>query len=222
MADIVFDRVVSSALLTELSDGGRFHGLLERGASRPDIADVQLRREQRGRRSWASLYLGLTSVLDLDERHGQFRLRAHPTHKAAGHFDEAWGQWQDSASLGVRWAEVDDYLGRLLENEGVAARLWRREGTVQTALTSGHSSVFGAVQREAVVSFPSAEAKRVILELSTAIRNSPLAATRIPRVWPRTSPGMATEFPTLGTSESVTQGLDPLAAGGVLEADRFT
>ena len=57
--------------------------------------------------------------------------------------------------------------------------------------------------------------------LSTAIRNSPRTVTRNPQVWPRTSPGMASEFPTLGASESVTQGLDPLAAGGVLEADRF-
>ena len=185
MADMVFDRVVSSTLLTELSDGGRFHGLLERRASRPDIADVQLRREQRGSRSWASLYLGLTSVLDLDERHGQFRLRAHATHKAAGHFDEAWGQWQDSASLGDRWSEVDDYLGRLLENEGVAARLWRREGTVQTALTSGHSSVFGAVQREAVVSFPSAEAKRVILEpIQNRIWEAVASSGQVDPWWP--------------------------------------
>jgi hypothetical protein len=185
MADLVFDRVVSQALLTELGDGGRFHGLLERRASRPAIADVQLRREQRGGRSWASLYLGLTSVLDLDEHHGQFRLRAHDTHKAIGHFDETWGQWQYPGLLGDRWSEVEDYLGRLLEDEGVAARFWQREGTVQTALTSGHSPAFGSVQREAVVSFSSEQAKRLVVEpIQDRIWEVVTGSARVDPWWP--------------------------------------
>ena len=73
MADLVFDRLVSATLLTELGPGGHFNDLLRRRATRPAVADLQLRREQRGRRSWVSLYMGLTSVLDLDERAGLFR-----------------------------------------------------------------------------------------------------------------------------------------------------
>jgi hypothetical protein len=185
MADMVFDRVVSQALLIELGEGGRFHGLLERRSSRPEIADVQLRRDQRGHRSWASLYLGLTSVLDLDERHGQFRLRAHPTHKAAGHFDESWGEWQDPTRLGNLWPEIDAYLERLLEDEGVSARFWQREGTVQTALTSGHSPAFGAVQREAVVSFPSEDAKRLVVgPIQDRIWEAVTTSGRLDPWWP--------------------------------------
>jgi transposase len=40
------------------------------------------------------------------------------------------------------------------------------------------------------------EAGLGVARLSTAMRNAPLAAMKIPRVWPRTSPGMAIEFPT--------------------------
>jgi hypothetical protein len=185
VAGLIFDRVVSQALLTELGEHGRFHGLLERRTSRPEIADVQLRREQRGDRSWASLYLGLTSVLDLDEHHGLFRLRAHPTHKAAGQFDEAWGQWQEPDRLGERWSQVDAYLGRLLEDQGIAARLWHREGTVQTALTSGYSPAFGVVQREAVVSFPTEQARHAMVEpIQQRIWGAVTSSGRFDPWWP--------------------------------------
>ena len=98
----LFDRVVSDELLAALEEGGRFHDLVERRVG-SEIADVQLRREQRGTRSWASLYIGLTSVLDLDERGGLYRLRAHATHKKAGHFDEAWAEWQTADELTMIW-----------------------------------------------------------------------------------------------------------------------
>jgi hypothetical protein len=75
VAELDFDRVVSEALLTELGEAGRFHGLLQRRSSRPEMAGLQLRREQRDDRSGASLYLGLTSVLDPDERQVLCRLR---------------------------------------------------------------------------------------------------------------------------------------------------
>ncbi len=155
MAELIFDRVVSDALLTELREGGRFHDLLLRRKSRPDVADIELRREQRGKRSWVSLYVGLTSVLDLDELGGRFRLRAHATHKKAGTFLADWGVWQEADSLASQWTEVAAYLDRLLADEGVSSRWWRREGIVQASLTSNQSSAYGAVQRDAVVSFPS-------------------------------------------------------------------
>jgi hypothetical protein len=104
-ADLRFDRVASQDLMAELEEGGQFHDLLERRV-KSEIADVQLRREQRGKRSWASLYIGLTSVLDLDERGGQFRLRAHATHKKAGQFDETWATWQSADKLAGHWLDI--------------------------------------------------------------------------------------------------------------------
>ncbi len=153
-ADLRFDRVVSQDLMAELEQGGQFHDLLERRV-KSEIADVQLRRDQRGKQSWASLYIGLTSVLDLDERGGQFRLRAHATHKKAGQFDEAWAMWQSADKLAGHWLGVNAYLDRLLAADGIVERLWRREGVIHAALASGQSTAYGAVQREAVVSFPS-------------------------------------------------------------------
>jgi hypothetical protein len=183
-ADLRFDRVASQDLMAELEEGGQFHDLIERRV-KSEIADVQLRREQRGKRSWASLYIGLTSVLDLDERGGQFRLRAHATHKKAGQFDEAWATWQSADKLAAHWLGVNAYLDRLLAADGIAERLWRREGVIQAALASGQSTAYGAVQREAVVSFPSQAARlRAVRPVQERIWAAVAATGRSDAWWP--------------------------------------
>src|SRR5688572_28117340 len=59
-----FNRNVSPELLAELRPGGRFEGLVRRRHEWPSLADVQLRRAQ-GPECHASLYIGLTSVLNV-------------------------------------------------------------------------------------------------------------------------------------------------------------
>jgi len=81
-----FNRLVSTELVAELRPEGRFDGLIGRRHELPWVADVQLRRAQ-GRECHASLYIGLTSVLNVRERGGRFALSAHKTHRAAGGFD---------------------------------------------------------------------------------------------------------------------------------------
>jgi hypothetical protein len=82
-----FDRRISTELLDALGSGGFLHGLLPRRNACPTLLDLQGRRESSGRRSWVSLYAGLSSVLDVDERGGLFRLCSHPTYQRIGGFD---------------------------------------------------------------------------------------------------------------------------------------
>lgn len=164
MAEYRFDRSISAELMDKLRPGGSFHGLLERRAASPDVLDVQLRHDQRGRRSWVSVYLGLTSVLDVDERRGAFRLRAHATHRSSGTFDDAWLTWQSAAQMEAAWPAVEGYLDRILADGMVDARHLQREGLVHGALASGRSEAFGAVQREATVWFRSSSAQRELTD----------------------------------------------------------
>ncbi len=145
-----FHRVMSDNLLEELRPTGRFAGLVARRNTRPDVADVQLRRA-RGNESHASLYIGLTSVLDVRERAGEFALRARATHRAAADFDAAWATFRPAAALAADWPAVEQYLDRILSDGKIEPRWYRREGMVQTAVASGASSAYGPVQREAVV-----------------------------------------------------------------------
>jgi hypothetical protein len=93
-----FNRTVSAALICELEQGGRFHELVTRSASMPGLADLQLRHTT-GPVCHASLYIGLTSILDVYERNGLFQLRTHPTHRATGKFDPSWTAWRPGGRL---------------------------------------------------------------------------------------------------------------------------
>ncbi|MGI8808704.1 MAG: PGN_0703 family putative restriction endonuclease [Acidimicrobiales bacterium] len=142
-----FNRNVSPELLAEIRPGGRFDGLVRRRNELPTLADVQLRRAQ-GPECHASLYIGLTSVLNVRERRGEFALSTHRTHRAAGGFDPSWSVFQSAATLAQDWPAVEGYLDRLLDGR-IDPRWYRREGVLHALLCSGQSKAYGVVQREA-------------------------------------------------------------------------
>jgi len=142
-----FNRTVSAELLAELRPGGRFDSLVRYRDELPRFADVQLRRAQ-GPVCHASLYIGLTSVLNVEERGGMFALSAHKTHRQEGGFDPAWCAFRPAEDLGRDWPAVEGYLDRLLDGR-IDPRWYRREGAVHALLCSGGTESYGAVQREA-------------------------------------------------------------------------
>lgn len=146
---------MSGELLGALAPDGVLQGLLGRRDADPERLDPQLRREQRGKRSWVSLYKGLTSVLDVDESKGRFRLRAHPTHRKVGQFDPDWAGWRTPEELGGLWPAVEGYLDRILVDGMVDERWVRSEGLVHASIASGSSEAYAVIQREASVSFAS-------------------------------------------------------------------
>lgn len=178
-----FDRTVSPALLAELKPDGRFSSLVARRNAMPWVLDVQLRRSRDGE-CHASLYAGLTSVLDVRERDGLFALRARDTHRSAAGFFDGWTKFRSPEALAEDWAEVDAYVGRLLEGR-IDPRWYRREGVVQALLCSGTSTAYGAVQREAVVwSDGPALVSELVIETSDAIWAAVLATGRFEPWWP--------------------------------------
>jgi len=159
---VTFDRSVSLGLLTFLrSDPGRrLKAFRDRD---PLLFDIQLRSDRpKGNRSWATLYYGLTSLLDVDERKGSFRLRAHKTYKAVGAFDPAWSEWMSAPELDAVWDDVEGYLARVIPR--VKKRFIEKEGRVHAALASGNSDAFRVINREASPSFLDLATKRDISE----------------------------------------------------------
>lgn len=155
MTDLLYARTVSDALLGALS--GPLAGVLAWRRGDLDLRDVQLRREPKGTRSWASLYLGLTSVLDVDEHKGRFRLRAHTTHQDAVDNAVAWGLWQSADELAAAWPDVLDYLDLIKDN--VHARWTESEGRVHALVANGVHHGFAVANREASVSFRDQQVK---------------------------------------------------------------
>src|SRR4051812_32555118 len=69
-----YDRTVTKTLIDELRPGGAF-GFLTRVPKTWHLTDLQLRGYPNKRRCWATLYVGLTKVLDVVEHNGMFRLK---------------------------------------------------------------------------------------------------------------------------------------------------
>jgi hypothetical protein len=146
-----YSRVVSDALLDALRPGGPLRQLVEWRDGDLSVRDVQLRREPKGKRCWATLYLGLTSVLDIDELGGRFRLRAHATHRLLGHFDDSWNSWVELEALAARVPEVLAYLERV---EGTVDGRWTStEGRTHALVSNSPCTGIQVINREASVSF---------------------------------------------------------------------
>jgi hypothetical protein len=154
--DMRFDRSVSDALLGVLS-GGAGAALVararEQGGQRClTLFDLQLRSEPKGTASWATLYYGMTALLNLRERWGRLQLTAHPKYMAVDSIDPEWSQWQPPESLKSGWLRVERYLDEVIDHVGDGPAL-RREGPVHAAIAPGSSDAYRVIQREARPSF---------------------------------------------------------------------
>ncbi|MFC7500474.1 hypothetical protein [Nocardioides sp. GCM10030258] len=120
--------------------------------------DLQFRHTVRSGLDHATLYVGLTSVLDLHmSKKGLLKLAVHATHAKAGGFDPAWSQPQAAADLAAHWPEVELYLDRIIP---IAARTHgSTEGAVQAAVSSRASSKRVILDREVTPSFGSTDEK---------------------------------------------------------------
>lgn len=159
---ITFNRAVSKDLLDALRPDGKLRWLLEhRTANRVGI-DFQLRAD--GGRSWMSMYLGLTSVLNLIAVGRTFRLTVHATHQKAGRFDTRWSQPQSGSRLNECRTDVEAYLDKILSPSAVASKHLSKEGRVQAAISRSTTKEFGTFQREAVPAFRDAKVRDILAE----------------------------------------------------------
>lgn len=185
---VSFDRVLSEPLLqcmtSELGDVLKGCRDKDREANPPGLFDLQLRSDRpKGNLSWATLYYGLTKLLDVEERNEEFKLDAHATHREAGSFNPAWQKWMTLEEL----VRVTPDVARYLEaaRRAVAPRHIEREGAVHAALASGNSDAFRVVNREASPSFRNQPTKDAIsAELWNPIRDALHDAGRSEPWWP--------------------------------------
>ena len=107
-------------------------------------------------RTWASLYVGLTKVLDLRHRASGFSCVAHPTHATEAN---GWDpSWQAATTIGwpARWPQVEDYLERAIP---LVAGRFLKEGAVQSAVSAFRNDDLMVLDREAAVTFGSTDEK---------------------------------------------------------------
>jgi hypothetical protein len=151
-----YDRTVSEELHEQLMPGGAFAFLAEMSQMWA-LADLQLRGKPRGapdsKHCWATLYVGLTSVIDVHERNGKFWVRGK--NKEPG-WTESWQQPQPIDSFRSEIEALRGYAGGAL---GRTAARFSREGAVQAMLCTRAGELFSVVDREAVVGFPNQPTK---------------------------------------------------------------
>ena len=96
-----FDRRVSDALIDAMSDASGLGVVVDFRSEDPMRCDILLVGTS-DRESRASLYVGLTKVLDIRERRGRFRLTAHKTYSSFGSFDPEWQHHQELSEIAAR------------------------------------------------------------------------------------------------------------------------
>jgi hypothetical protein len=140
-----YDRTVSDGLLEALGFGP--FAFLTQVARSQHLADLQLRGYPSTKRCWASLYCGLTKVIDVVESGGAIRLvgtTAHPK------WDAQWAAFRPAAAWYTDVPALEDYVDSAIR--GVAAR-FTNEGAVQAMLCTRAGSLYSVVDREAVIGF---------------------------------------------------------------------
>ena len=172
---LAYDRRAPEGLLAALRPGGWAASLAEYGRSGQFALDLQLRGyPKKSAGHWATLYAGLTKVLDLHYLPSKgFRLDVHKTWKVHG-WNEDWEKYRPQGFDHVEWRTVEDYLETVIPK--VDAR-FMVEGSVQSAVSGFQSRNLTVIDREVAVSFDSQNEKdRITSELADPL----LAALEMP------------------------------------------
>jgi hypothetical protein len=152
-----YDRSVSPDLLSALQPGKPFARLVH-FARTNHLADLQLRGYPHEKRCWATLYLGLTKVLDVIETNGRFSLRGNTKLPA---WDDDWKRGRGLEDWKVAEADVNAYLDRAIRE---VHERYTVEGAVQAALCTRASDLFSVIDREAVIGFASNKERETTYE----------------------------------------------------------
>jgi hypothetical protein len=149
-----FDRRASQTLMAALDSKGPF-AFLTRIGREVHLADLQFRGSPKTTQRKATLYCGLTKVIELFEHKDQLWLEGgkfwldDPENKAG--WKESWttrrpaSQWTRGAT-----AQVADFIDRAFRSVGAQ---FTNEGAVQAMLCTRASELFSTINREAVIGF---------------------------------------------------------------------
>lgn len=163
-ADIYFDRRVPERLINALAPDGEFHELVPAPNDERGPLDLHL-RGLGGDEGHATLYLGLTRVIDLHtDTRGLFRLTGQPGSRSKSvfkpiyeqFFDAHWTRWQSPRDLAESSAGRHEYLKRAIDI--AEKRYLAKEGQLQASLSSWPDTAL-LIDRESVIGFGDAKTK---------------------------------------------------------------
>ena len=147
-----YDRTVSKKLLHALGTEGPFSFLVRYAKTQP-LMDLQLRGYPNSDRYWATLYCGLTGVLDVYEQNGQFWLKGNSNSSSwATSWDKSWAGKRQLGGWRLAEEQLDKYLNLEMQR-GLNPR-FTKEGRIQAMLCTPSVGLFGIIDREVIIRFP--------------------------------------------------------------------
>jgi hypothetical protein len=171
--DLHYDRRVSEEFLAHFLEGGGFYSLVEYARFAPFAVDLQMRHSPKTFADHATVYVGLTSVLDVHRKRGasgaedQYLLKGHKWAADGGYgFNTAWTRPASVQDLKVQWRSVEDYLEAIFPAAYVEHA--SREGAVQSAASVFASHERIMFDREVAVHFKDKQTKLGIFREETA------------------------------------------------------
>ncbi|MEV5963142.1 hypothetical protein AB0L70_15345 [Kribbella sp. NPDC051952] len=172
---IRYDRRVSESFLSLFRNDNVLSRLrvIAQQAALP--LDLQMRKNPKTRAQWASLYAGLTSVLDVHQVQEKLKFKVHPTwsHNARYGFKSAWREPMDLAEVRTEWLEIERYLERVIPPAVRAHAM--AEGAVQAVISKKTTDDWAILDREVTPSFKDNAYKQAVL---TECMQPLLASTR--------------------------------------------
>jgi len=156
-----YDRRAPERLIDVLAPGGWARSLVEYGRSGQYALDLQLRGYAGKPTHRATLYVGLTKVVDLHyHRDKGFCLDAHATYRQPKlGWRAQWEHHQSEDELTVEWPSVEDYLERVIPTLGSR---YLKEGAVQSAISGFAGQDIVVIDREATIAFSSQNEKNAV------------------------------------------------------------
>jgi hypothetical protein len=166
--DLHYDRRASVDFLAHFLPGGVAASLAEYARYAPYPVDLQMRKNPRTGTQHATVYVGLTSVLQVTHvKPNLLTLRGHKNltgkHNA---FDPTWSTPMTVEDIGKRWRAVEGYLEEVIPL--ATPKHANKEGAVQAAVSVFSADERVMVDREVALSFKDTPTKTKIFEMLTA------------------------------------------------------
>ena len=178
--DYRYDRRVDASFLQLFTSRGVFRTLTEYARKARYPVDLQFRSNPKTGAQHASLYVGLTTVLDVHWKPDWVKLAAHPSYHSSG-FDPAWMSWVQVSAVRA-WSEaVDGYLDAVIPK--AAAGSAAVEGSVQAAVSSFDSAKRAMLDREVILHFRDTSTRKSVMDsvsadLLRSLENVPVPGAR--------------------------------------------
>ena len=163
--DIRYDRRVSEQFLGNFLRGGVAHSLVDMARKAAYPIDLQFRMNPKTSAEHATLYTGLTAVLNVvGDKKGHLKLSAHKTWSETRNygFRAEWLKGATADEWRSQWPAVELYLERVIPSATKSHGL--TEGAVQSAVSSHKGKKRVMLDREVTPHFRDARFKENVLK----------------------------------------------------------